>query len=677
MSPREPDAFALRTLFPRSQNLFLRGLAPGPGFTVGSEAVDVWRFAEEVALRDCRREPEGACEVTRAVWTHPPTGLDIEAEYRSFGATGVVEISGRMTHRGGNVLRDLRGPFALFFKTAVPPRCTPRLTWVYGGAETEGCFPPSSYAVHHVDLPRLGGKTLFGGRLGGRSTETDMPYAIVTDPVRQQGFFCVLEWPCRWILSVQRTVDDLRVLAHVAYTNFDLAPGESVTLPRVLLGFFDGDVHAGSNALRRHIVRQVMRPVQGQPLLPPVCYNHYYGLDAGTWTVETLKREAEVYAELGVEYFVVDAGWFDEGFRRGIGNWEVADPKRFPNGMEEIVAYVEALGLKFGSWLEIEYAMPSSRWVKEHPDWYREATGRQNLFYGTRRFNECLLRLEDPEVRRAVADFIVCWVERYHIRWLRWDFNDAPAPFWEANEAETAVGRLQVGYGEGLLALLDEVMARCPHVHIEACAGGGHRMDLGTLRRAHSAWINDNSSTIEAIRAFKRGVNWVLPGCYANSAFLWATHAEQRLQSLASLQRDGYPPYVLRSQMAGTLLFAEQSHLFTPDIKAYLKREIANYKRIRRFLLEDYYPLFAPRTLEDYDGWQFHDPQTQEGFVLVFRCASPARRAEVVLRGLEEGRLYRAEDMDTGRAFRFRGAEKLSLHVSARQGTRWLCYGPA
>lgn len=260
--------------------------------------------------------------------------------------------------------------------------------------------------------------------------------------------------------------------------------------------------------------------------------------------------------------------------------------------------------------------------------------GRPDPLYGLNEYQDMLLRLDDDKVRSEVADFLERWVNKYGIEWLRWDFNNSPAPFWEANEAPGEFGPKQIGYAQGLYALRDEFMQRCPQVHIESCAAGGHRMDLGTLRRSHSAWMNDNTDTYNPIRRCQAGVNRVLPGCYANSTFLWATHPHQRIQSLSSLKADGYPPAVLRSRMAGTLGFAENCRFYTPAIKKHLKNEIKHYKAQRRLLMQDYYPLFNPQRLSDYDGWQFHDPATGEGFFQVFRCESSDSKIELQLPGL-------------------------------------------
>ncbi len=51
-------------------------------------------------------------------------------------------------------------------------------------------------------------------------------------------------------------------------------------------------------------------------------------------------------AELGVEMFHIDAGWF-----RGVGDW-YPDPKKFPHGLAAIADDAHRHGLKFGIWVD-------------------------------------------------------------------------------------------------------------------------------------------------------------------------------------------------------------------------------------------------------------------------------------------------------------------------------------
>jgi len=605
-------------------------------------------------------------------WVHPGSGIEARVNYSIFKDTDVVEWDGMFYNRGRKVIRNFR-PFSLFLGGTVCGAGIPHVTTVYGGASTSGAYPPPSYRVFEQD----GGVELICGREGGFSTETFIPTFIANDPALNKGFFLAYEWPCRSIIqmasgAVSGQKRAMSIWAHPGWVMFDLKPGESVCIPRIDVGFFNGDGIDGSNGLRRHIARHVIRPVKEGSPIPPVFYNHYFGW-GNDWTERDMRREADVYSELGIEYFVVDAGWFKGNFRKGIGNWDIVDRKKFPSGMEAFSRYVEQKGMKFGTWLEIEFAQGDSDWVKRHPDWYYEAGELQNTVAYSRQFTDRLLKLDCRHVRERVADWLESWVNRYNIRWLRWDFNNTPLPFWMANEKDE-MGRIHMKYGEGLLALLDEFMTRCPQVHIEACAGGGHRTDLGTLRRAHSLWMSDNSHTYDVMRRFQAGLNRMQTGNYGNSCFLWVTHERQRLQSIASVRKDGYLPAILRSRMAGSLGFAEQTWFWTPSIKRYLRKEIEKYKSIRHLIMKDYYPLFSPKDMRDYDGWQFHDPDAGEGFFMVFRCGSPSDRTEVFPGGWRSGERYELTDMDTGEKVKTAAGRELAFDVRKENGMRWFRY---
>ena len=58
---------------------------------------------------------------------------------------------------------------------------------------------------------------------------------------------------------------------------------------------------------------------------------------------DTLRRNAELAARIGVELFVIDLGW-----ARSIGDWH-EDPRKFrPGGLRALSDYVHSLGMKFG-----------------------------------------------------------------------------------------------------------------------------------------------------------------------------------------------------------------------------------------------------------------------------------------------------------------------------------------
>ena len=87
-----------------------------------------------------------------------------------------------------------------------------------------------------------------------------------------------------------------------------------------------------------------------------------------------------------------------------------------------------------------------------------------------------------------------------------------------------------------------------------------------------------------------------------------------------------------------------------------LKKHVAVYKRIRRYLCEDYYQILPPpRSLEDNEGWEFIDPVTQEGFIQLFRTEGSCGRIKVKFRGIQLEGSYLLCDPYTGQEQEYTG----------------------
>lgn len=65
-----------------------------------------------------------------------------------------------------------------------------------------------------------------------------------------------------------------------------------------------------------------------------------------------LTRLVDGAAELGQEYFDLDAGWAEgDDYISSPGNWERMKRQKFPNGLKPFAHYVRTKGLKLGMWL--------------------------------------------------------------------------------------------------------------------------------------------------------------------------------------------------------------------------------------------------------------------------------------------------------------------------------------
>jgi alpha-galactosidase len=173
---------------------------------------------------------------------------------------------------------------------------------------------------------------------------------------------------------------------------------------------------------------------------------------------------------------------------------------------------VHSLGMKFGIWFEPERAHRTSHWVKRHPGWFWD-TGAPylHLNLGLRAAQEAVLRVIGEAVERLPAE------------WVKIDYNFGPKPYWAKADK---TGKVMFRYMGGLYRVLDELRARYPGVVLECCASGGRRIDLGQLKRSHTAWISDQVPSGEICRYMQAGANYFLPGS-VNSAGISFGKVEQ------------------------------------------------------------------------------------------------------------------------------------------------------
>jgi alpha-galactosidase len=277
-----------------------------------------------------------------------------------------------------------------------------------------------------------------------------------------------------------------------------LAPGDSYSTP--VCWFAWSDEGLDGLADRFHTL---LRARPGHPRTPrPVILNSweavYFDHD-----LDRLRRLAERAAEVGVERFVLDDGWF-RGRRSddaGLGDWYV-DPAVWPDGLGPLADHVHALGMDFGLWFEPEMVNPDSDLARAHPDWILgPARGR-----GPTSRHQYVLDVARPGAWAYLLDRIDALVSEYGISYLKWDHNR------ELHEAVHGPGDRPAGHAQvtALYRLLDTLRARHPGLEIESCASGGGRVDLGILDRTDRVWTSDCIDPVER-QAIQRWTGQLLP----------------------------------------------------------------------------------------------------------------------------------------------------------------------
>lgn len=189
-------------------------------------------------------------------------------------------------------------------------------------------------------------------------------------------------------------------------------------------------------------------------------------------------------AELGVERYVLDDGWF--GSRRndysGLGDWTVST-EVWPQGLHPLVNRVKELGMQFGLWFEPEMINVDSDVARAHPDWIM-ATG-DRLPVESR--HQQVINLGIGDCYAYIRDAIFAILAEYDIDYLKWDHNRDLVDAGTQPEGRPGVHDQTVA----VYRLIDEIKAAHPGLEIESCSSGGARVDLGILARTDRVWVSD------------------------------------------------------------------------------------------------------------------------------------------------------------------------------------------
>lgn len=154
-----------------------------------------------------------------------------------------------------------------------------------------------------------------------------------------------------------------------------LAAGESYTGPWVYAAHSADGLDGIAARCHTHLRARRHHPRRPRPVVLNTWEAVYFDHD-----LARLTELARLAAEVGVERYVLDDGWFRH--RRddtaGLGDWYV-DEAVWPDGLHPLVDAVRGLGMEFGLWVEPEMVNPDSDLARAHPEWLLATGGRRPL----------------------------------------------------------------------------------------------------------------------------------------------------------------------------------------------------------------------------------------------------------------------------------------------------------
>ena len=357
----------------------------------------------------------------------------------------------------------------------------------------------------------LPGRRAVGSLRGATGHEHDPSLFLLrpeTDETRGEGFALSLVYSGNFLAEADvgsRGTTRIRMGIHPDGFAWTLEPGATFTTPEAVLAWSGDGIGALSAALHAFYRERLARGAW-RDRLRPILLNSWEGVYFDFDHARLLDM-ARASADLGVELFVLDDGWFGERDhdRTSLGDW-VVDRRKLPDGLAPLAADVEALGMSFGLWIEPEMVSAQSRLFAEHPEWAIGIPGRER----TESRHQLVMDLSRPEVVDHLEAAIGDVLSSAAISYVKWDMNrNITEPFGASLPADRH-GEFFHRYMLGTYELWRRLTTRFPDVLFESCASGGGRFDPGMLAFAPQAWTSDDTDAIERL-SIQWGASHVYP----------------------------------------------------------------------------------------------------------------------------------------------------------------------
>ena len=424
--------------------------------------------------------------------------------------------------------------------------------------------------------------------------------------------------------------DSVRIVTGINDDRFrwELTAGASFCTPEVILTCAEGLTQLSHNY--HHIIRHNV--VRGEYKLShrPVLINNWEATYFDI-TEEKVLAIAEKAKELGIEMFVLDDGWFKN--RRddnaGLGDW-VTDTEKLPGGLGGLIGKINALGLRFGIWIEPEMVSEDSDLYRAHPDWAMTAPNRAPNMSR----NQLVLDLSRQEVHDYLFETISSLLKTYNITYIKWDFNRSISEVYSHSIPSPRQGEVAHRYYLSLYRLYERLTAQFPQVLFEGCAGGGGRFDAGMLAYSPQIWCSDNTDAISRLK-IQYGTSFGYPSCTVGA----------HVSASPNHQTGRKTPIHTRGvvAMSGTFGYELDLTKLSDEDCAAIREQIIRHRELEPMIHNGkLYRLSRMSDSTHYVAWQFVSPDRSRALlnIVVTNPLANSAPVHVRLKGLDPQAVY-------------------------------------
>lgn len=506
-------------------------------------------------------------------------------------------------------------------------------------------------AEHTMDEEKLtNGQKVISNKDGLANTETDNPSFMLTmdgKPQEEHGnvFGGTLAWTGTYLIKmdVRNTKFNISAGINEETAHYILDAKKKFVTPEFAMTYST----TGKGGVSRAFHRWARAYKLNQGNVPhDILLNSWEGVYFNV-NQQGMDDMMKAFSAMGGELFVMDDGWFGNKYPRNnstssLGDWEVCKEK-LPEGIEGLLKSAKKYNIKFGIWIEPEMANTKSELFEKHPDWIMRIKNRP-LSTG-RGKTQVVLDLTNPEVQDFVFGVVDNLMTKYpEIAYMKWDDNSSLMDYGSSYLPKDRQSHIYIDYHRGLNNVLKRIRAKYPKLVLQACAGGGGRVNYGMLPYFDEFWTSDDTDALQRIY-----MQWGVSSFYPAVAMASHVSADKNHQTGRRL------PLKFRFDvaMSGRLGMEIQPKDMGEADKAFAKRAITAYKGIRPVVqFGDLYRLVSPYDHKGISSLMYVTPGKERAVFYAYKISHFLNMVipNVRMAGLDPQKKYRVIDLTAVKA---------------------------
>ena len=489
------------------------------------------------------------------------------------------------------------------------------------------------------------GQKTISNKDGMCNTEQDNPSFLISmdgKPGEETGhvFAGTLAWTGNYLIKVIASNTALSVSAGInEETSFyKLEKNETFTTPEFCMTYSTTGKGGVSRAFHRWARKYKLW--EGD-VAEDILLNSWEGVyfNVNQKEMDNMMKE---FSAIGGELFVMDDGWFGDKYPRNngsssLGDWMVCKEK-LPEGIGGLIASAKKHNIKFGIWIEPESSNTKSELFENKPKWILRVDNRP-VSTG-RGGTQVILDLSNPEVQDFVFGVVDSLMTNFpEIKYMKWDANCSVQDYGSYYLPKDKQSHIYIEYHRGLRKVCERIRAKYPKLVMQACAGGGGRVNYGFLPYFNEFWTSDDTDALQRIY-----LQWGVSTFYPAIAMASHVSADKNHQTGRTV------PLKFRFDvaMSGRLGMEIQPKDMSEKDKAFAKRAIAAYKTIRPVVqFGDLYRLVSPYDNKGLASLMYVTPEQNEAVFYVYKTTHFINSIIPVVKmaGLDANKKYKVKDL--------------------------------